>query len=180
MNIYKRIKDGDKSAFDTFFKEHYTPLCRYAHKYVFDLHECEDIVQNIFVKLWNNRSTTIVTTSLKSFLYTSVRNSSIDFIRKQLKLKRVDMDVIEDLEDELCENVSQDAIDGIKAAIETLPDKCQTIFRMSKEEGLSYKEIATDLAITPKTVENQMGIALKKIRTHLKTNNMQALLLLFV
>ena len=176
MDIFNKIKGVDKGAFDKFFREHYEPLCHYANKFIFDLHQCEDIVQNVFVRIWNNRRRIIVTTSLKSFVYQSVRNSCIDYIRKQLNIKHVDIESIEEKEFEITEPVTLELIEGVKEAIKNLPVKCQTIFRMSKEAGLSYKEIAEELDVSVKTVENQVGIALKKIRLYLREHNLNTIL----
>ena len=171
MEIFNQIKEGNKEAFDSVFRNHYKDLCMFANKYILDLSQCEDIVQEIFIKLWNNRKSTLINSSLKSFLYTSVRNSCIDYIRKQIKLKTVDIDNIPDVEFDVTEPVSPEIIDGIRNAISSLPQKCQTIFKLSREAGMSHKEISEELGVSTKTVENQIGIALKKIRIFLKENN---------
>lgn len=131
------------------------------------------MVQEVFISLWERRNEIVITHSIKSYLVSSVRNRSINYLKLQLPKDRRK----EDLDDfHIALTASSDApgleynelYDIIQEAISQLPEKCKAIFILSREEGLTYKEIANELSLSLKTVENQMGIALKKLRAALK------------
>lgn len=133
----------------------------------------EEVVQEVFISLWERRKEIVITHSVKSYLVSSVRNRSINYLKLQLPKDRRK----EDLDDfHIALTASSDTsgleynelYDIIQEAINQLPEKCKAIFILSREEGLTYKEIADELSLSLKTVENQMGIALKKLRAALK------------
>ncbi len=160
------FKDKD---FDSVFETLYEPLCKFCLKFVHQKDIAEDIVQEQFVYLWENRKRLYNQGSIKSYLYTSVRNKSISFLKSNYyKNKAEPLEVVSDINtnyfqppDNWLESKELEKI--IKNAINELPEKCRMVFTLKRFGELSNKEIADKLKISVKTVENQMTIALKRI-----------------
>lgn len=165
--VWKDIKRGDSNAFQTLFHLHYKPLCYYTLQFTKNMPEAEDIVQEVFVKLWTRRDTIEIKTSLKAYLYRSSHNAYIDQFRKQ-KLKEELLDTLkkEALSNPLEEDnsVLNEKNDKIKTLIDALPPRCKKILLLNKYDGYKHREIAEKLGISIKTVEKQLGTAFKKIR----------------
>lgn len=147
---------------DLIFQQYYRPLCLYATHYLHDIDEAEDVVQDCFVKLI---SRSIMPENIKAFLYTSVRNASIDRLRRQ---SPIDTEISPT---DLCGVISDDQAQEssfreakLWTAIELLPERCREIFLMSKRDGMTYREIAEELNLSEKTVEHQISKALKTLR----------------
>jgi len=146
-------------------------MCGFANKYVQDVHEAEEIVQNCFVKFWENKTDLKVNSSLRSYLFSSVKNACLNQI-KHLKVKE-DYKIHNEKEIELFQYSVDDDLEAseleskISKTISELPDARRQIFILSRYEGLKYKEIADKLKISIKTVENQMGSALKYLKAEL-------------
>lgn len=157
--------------FEDMFKSQYNILCGFANKYLEDLDAAEETVQSIFVKFWESRSTVTITGSLKSYLFTAVKNNCLN----QLKHYKIRDDYKEHNKRELDLNETSigdqlettELEEKIRASIENLPEGRKKIFILSRYEGLKYKEIAEKLNVSIKTVENQMGSAIKKLRSDL-------------
>jgi RNA polymerase sigma-70 factor (ECF subfamily) len=153
------------------FKEHHAPLHRYARAILQRSEEADEAVQNVFLRLWEKPDALHGMTSAKAYLYRAVHNESIDRLRR-----RKTQNIVAD-EPEMLMNVTTDNSDSailhselshkINAALNTLPQQCRTIFQMSRFEELKYHEIAGQLGLSVKTVENQMGKALRRMREHL-------------
>lgn len=168
-NIVKRTREGDLDAFEMIFKQYYKPLVAYSNTILKSPDEAEDIVQQLFVGLWDKKNELGSIQSLKSYLYRSVYNASLNRV-KQLKVR------LEYARDYV--SVNSDSVESpgrqaelqqrIETALNTLPEQCGRIFRMSRFEQLKYQQIADQLGISIKTVENQMGKALKLMREQLK------------
>jgi len=162
------IAAGDAQALEHLFKAHYRPLCGFALGYLKDADQAEDIVQELFVRLWQDREGLSITTSVKSYLFTAVRNRCLNALAVKKRMRPLDEEVHdapmgEDREeDELTERAAR-----VQAVIEALPTERRKIFRMSRNEGMKYHEIAERLGLSVKTVENQMGKALKTLREEL-------------
>jgi len=160
-----------KIEFEEIFRTHYSELCSYAFNFTKDLDDAEEVVQDIFVKLWDNKKNIDVKTSIKSYLYSSVRNrclNTIKHIEIREKYKEFNKQEIE-LDENLQENESEktEMEQKLRNLIDNLPEKRRRIFIMSRYNGLKYKEIAEELSISIKTVENQMGKAMKFLRQEL-------------
>ncbi|HTJ51616.1 MAG TPA: RNA polymerase sigma-70 factor [Cyclobacteriaceae bacterium] len=169
---WNELKEGDITAFEMFFKTYYQPLCNYAYTFIQDRDEAEEIVQSAFLSVWEKRDTLDIKTSLKSYLYTMVRNTSLNVIKHE-KIKQKYVGEAMAIEDRSHEGVAQAVLsseleDRIQMAMEVLPEQCRLVFKLSRFEELKYAEIAEQLDISIKTVENHMGKALKIMREQLK------------
>ena len=157
QDLWPRIQQGDESAFETVFRTHYADLCRFAHRYTRDTDQSEDLVQDVFFKVWKSASSIELRTAIKPYLYQSVRNACLNHI-KHMNVRAAYADThpaIEGEEDHSAEvNELEHRIDG---AISKLPEKCREVFELSRFGGLKYQQIAEELGISVKTVENQMG-----------------------
>jgi RNA polymerase sigma-70 factor (ECF subfamily) len=180
-HLFDQIKAGNKEAFDTVFRMYYRDLCRFAMFMNCSSEDAEELVQDMFFRLWQNRNQINVLSSSKSYLYTSVKNSMINK-HKHEKVKQIYAadyrytNREESDDSDIDEN--REKIKNIESAIAELPEKRREIFVKSKVEGKKYKEIADELQISVKTVENQMGEALKFLRNKLSAKEFLILLLL--
>lgn len=165
----------NKSTFDTLFKDWYQDLCRFAYTYLRDEDLCEDIVQEVFISLWEKRKSLAEIQSFKSYLFRAVRNKCIDNLRKEMRFSifSLENEGVQELSyyDYSLEAMESDELKNhIEESIKNLPKSCRNIFVLSREAKLTYAEIADEIGVSRKTVENQIGIALKKIRKHLIDN----------
>lgn len=171
--ILDRISEDDKSAFEQIFRLYYTDLSRYCLKYVRDEHVAEELVQEVFINIWDRRHTLSITTSVKAYLFTAVRNRSFNYLKLQIpkEQRKIGVEDVLDLTDGAEEREGDQAIEQlysyVQEAIDSLPPKCQVIFNLSRNGGMTYKEIAEELDLSVKTVENQVGHALRKLREQL-------------
>ncbi|MEG1586794.1 MAG: RNA polymerase sigma-70 factor [Bacteroidales bacterium] len=153
------------AEFERFFKAHYRPLCLFAIHYIGDPDDAEDIVQQTFSETWDKLQNSQHILNLKAYLYQSVRNNTLYQIEKNRKNISLS-DEARDFEDLSLEeqifNSERDA--RLWKAIEQLPPERRKILLLSKRDGLKYQEIADELKISVKTVENQIGKALKTLR----------------
>ena len=175
------ISIQNTSDFERFFKGNYEALCHYALSYLNDRDEAEEIVQNCFVKLWEGRKKISPEVSLKAYIYKMVRNAALNVItheevkRKYEAFSKLQLHVEEEEKDN-GEYLKQ----RIEAAIAEMPEKRKEILLLSRYEGLSYQEIAEDLNISVKTVENHMGAALKQLRVALKDLSHYLFIIFFI
>lgn len=171
--ILARIAQDDRSIFEEVFRLHYTDLCRFCIKYVRDEHVAEELVQEVYINIWERRHTLNITTSVKAYLFTAVRNRSFNYLKLQIpkEQRKIGVEDVLDLGDnseEMESKMVQEELHGyVQDAIDALPPKCQTIFNLSRNAGMTYKEIAEELDLSVKTVENQVGHALRKLREQL-------------
>ncbi len=154
--------------FESVFKEHYTYLYTLSNKVLNDRSTAEDIVQSVFLSVWDKRKELKITTSWKSYLSRAVVNACYDHLKKSTRM--VSLQAVEsDTADSTNEAVAHAELQqNLKKAIARLPEKCRIIFTMSRFEGLSSAEIAESMNLSKKTVDNQIGIALTKLREDLK------------
>ena len=149
-------------------------LVGFAYKFLKSSEDARGIVQEVFISIWKNRDNLVLDESLKSYLFTATKNKCLNFIEKR-RIYTVSLDTNPD-EDHPVIQIDDGNIDAsqnmellelqtvILKEIDKLPPKCKTIFKLSRMEQLSYKEIAQKLDVSTKTVENQIGIALKRVR----------------
>ncbi|MBV5315560.1 MAG: RNA polymerase sigma-70 factor [Prolixibacteraceae bacterium] len=174
--LFAEISTGSEKAFNTAFDLYYSPLCFFADRMLRDFDLSRSLVQQVFVDLWIKRSRLQID-SLQSYLYQSVRNASLDV----LKHKKAESKYLATLEPkemgELTDLIEEaELADRINRAIQNLPEKCREVFVLCRFEELKYAEIADRLNISVKTVEMQVGIALKKLRKELSDYQMIQLL----
>ena len=161
----------DKKTFEELFRSFFPSLVLFAQKYVPDQDTAKEIVHNVFLNLWEKRQQVDTSSPLKSYLFTSVHNRCLNYIRDQKKFdrdetrfQRLDSTAFNDGVDRLEE---QELEQQIYDALQALPDKCREIFSMNRFYGMKYSEIAEKLGISIKTVETQMSKALKILREKL-------------
>lgn len=164
--------DSLKDNFDKIYILYYSRMHRFAKEYVLSDEDAENIVQDVFLLLWERREVLDIKISLISYLFSLVKNKCLDFLRhrvvadeykKDLSLK---LSALELLNYTLSSEEDIERI--VENAINKLPERCRVIFLKSRMEGKKYKEIADELDISVNTVENQIAIALKKLRVELK------------
>ncbi|MFB5944929.1 RNA polymerase sigma-70 factor [Albibacterium profundi] len=171
-NLVEVSTDTIDTAFEDLFKAHFKALHAYAYAIVKDEIIAEEVVQSVFLRLWEKRSSLTVHTSIKAFLYRSVYNESLNYHKHQ-KVKSAYHQHQRyvrgnDSGDDSSNRVQMKDLEGrLELALNKLPEACRTIFQMSRFEELKYREIAEQLNISIKTVENQMGKALRILRLEL-------------
>lgn len=153
--------------FDAYFRKLYLPLGMYALKIVEDAQEAEDIVEDAFMKVWQRIENGDNIENFRAYMYRSVRNECISFLRN--KKEFVEFENIPEIDDETIDTSERDA--KIWKAIEELPEKCREIFLLSKRDGLSNEEIAIEMGISVKTVKNQMTKAFSRLREALSSGH---------
>lgn len=171
QEIIGAIREGNERIFEEIFRKYYQSLCNYANSILKEMDEAEEVVQNLFLSIWEKRSDLEISVSLKSYLYRAVHNHCLNRI-KHLKVREEYQQYAVNFYDASYESVSQTVMKNeleikIEEAIKKLPEQCRLIFRMSRFEELKYHEIAEQLELSPKTVENQIGKALKILRVEL-------------
>lgn len=161
--------NDNEQAFQTLFYQFFTPLCTFAHRYIEQWETCEDIVQESFLKIWENRKNIHIEQSSRNFLITSVRNGCIDYLRKQ-ELEFSWRQQQTDIETESVGDIYSvtELRNMFTAALDKLPENTRLIFEKSRFEGKKYAEIAEEQHISIKTVEAHISRALQLLRIELK------------
>jgi len=177
--LIQDIKLADNSAFKELFYKYYTALHTYAIKFVNSSEIAEEIVHDLYTAIWNKKNEIKITTSVKSYLYTSIRNRCISQLRKKkVYFQRIDDDdeyfdeskiiIPVSQENGLSALIASELEDKLMVAIEKLPERCKEIFLLSRFKGLKQKEIAEEMNLSINTVEKQISRALQKLRNALK------------
>lgn len=174
-----RLKKGDTAAFKILFDTYYTRLCAYALNYVGEKYATEEIVENVFLKLWHKRKKLNKVTYLKSYLYTMVRNEAIDFLKKEKGHISLNIDKHDAAREEHL-ILTEETHTLLFQALEKLPKKCREVFELSCIEGVKYKDIAEDLEISINTVKSQRARAIKLLRVHLVNHPIYKILLISI
>lgn len=161
----------DASNFEEVFKTYFGPLCNYVNSYIKDWENSREIVQGTFLKIWENKDSIQINTSVKSYLYSSVRNRMIDYIRSNKKLDEykntIDVDAVtEDIEEMNSFLIREE----ILRSLDKLKPKMRKIFSLSKIEGLTYNEIAAYMNISKRAVEDNVAKALRLLKEDLEGN----------
>lgn len=165
---------NDEQEFELIFRRYYVRLCGFANKFIANTAEAEEIVQEVFLNIWAKKDRLKLDDEIKPYLFKSVQNLCFNFIEHQkvvdnyysvievvYKNKKEDFDCYESV-------LFTEFQAKVDEAIESLPEECRKIFRMSREDGLKYVEIADKLGLSVKTVETQMSRALSKLKIELK------------
>lgn len=169
--LLEKIKEGDEYAFEIAFLKYYTPMCRYIWKFVRSQAVAEEIAADVFGRIWESREQLDPSGHLRGLLYEVARNKALDYIKHQKivdayiatakKTKRGYATIKNN------SKPSPELVRDIEEAIEDLPPKARQVYILNREEGLTYKEIASYLEISIKTVESQMRRVLQILRKHL-------------
>lgn len=179
----RKSSTSSTQELEALFQLHYTALCRYSLRYVKQPELAEEIVQDVFVSFWEKSSPLLDPAASKAYLYTAVRNRSLNYLNSQharQQFRNEEVILGQMLTDNTREQLAFEELSIlVEAGIKLLPPQCRTIFEMSRLGGFSYLEIAKELQLSPKTVENQMGHALRKLKEHLR-NHWDLLQLLFI
>ncbi len=180
--LLQQLKESDEHALTLLYKAHWESLFLSAYNILKDKKACEDIVQETFLQLWLRRKTLDVRESLKTYLSTAVRYQVFHHIRKAAKRlivqrTELNMPLAANSDEPL---LQKDLYGKVHEAVEELPERCRLIYRLSREEQLSHKEIAHRLNISMKTVENQLTIALRRVRHYLEACSFIGFLLFLV
>ena len=169
LSLFNLIKAGDLSAFEKLFNTHYPVLCVYAKKIVGDIDEARDIVQGVFVKVYERRDTLEINTSIKAYLYRSVYHACLNHL-KHIKTHNHHHESLKyylPLSEDHDAMIKAELEERIWEIIQNLPEQCRRIFEMNRFEGKKNREIAEILGISVRTVETQISKALKVLRKNL-------------
>ena len=160
---------SSENRFSDFFRKNYKVACLIAFKYVKDYNVSEDLVQDVFVTLWEKKETINVHSNLRNYFFTAVKNHAINLIQRNKSITTSLSELFIDLPEEDTTNfINQEELaDKTYNAIGELPKACQAVFRLAYEQNYSYQEIADTLQISKNTVKTQMGIAYKQLRAKL-------------
>ena len=175
--IVPLLQKGDRKAFETIYRLYSNNLYIIAKSYVSDNYIAEDLVQEVFVRLWDNRKNLNIKTNLNGYLFMMVKNKCLDHLRKPRKTVSIEEGESFSigkinyyaLQDEASSHMIESELENsIHEAIELLPDACKAVFLKTRIEGMKYREAADELNISVKTVESHMTKALKHMRVYLK------------
>lgn len=167
-----KIRKGDVKVFEALFHQFYPGMCSYAESLVKKSDVAEEIVQDVFYNIWKNRAEMELTVGWKSYLYRAVFNNSMMYLRKAKRESSLNEEWadsrFESNENPLEEMDARELDAALVYALQGLPVRTREIFNLSRFEGLKYKEIAQRLSISVKTVEANMGKALRALRISLE------------
>ena len=177
--ILKEIRNKNEKVFKNFFDKHYAKLVSYANKYLFDKDSSEDIVQEVFIYIWENAENLNIKSSLKGYMYSMVRNKCLNFLKSikitdSFELLEFNINLItEHVFNSNSEDEKKIVYHQILKIIDTLPEKMQQVVRLKFLHNYKYSEIATELNISINTVKTQLKRAKFKI-----TESITAILIL--
>ncbi len=170
-DVVARIRAGDAAAFEALFHAYHAALCAFGYRYVDSREVAEEIVQEVFLFIWERRATWDVHGSVKNYLFTAVRNAAVSWLRHERVVRRRHAETVDLFTRPMApadrELTSAELLVAVRRAVARLPERCRLIFTLHREQGLTYREIASVLDLSPKTVEVQMGRALKALRKSL-------------
>ena len=180
VSFYQNLSPDDKV--EALFRQYYSPLCKSLYRILKDVSLAEDIVQEVFIKVWDRRGQLQLDEAIHGYLYRSCYNTALNFLKQQ----KPGIDINSGIEVAFSHLDAERALNYLETehqileAIESLPPKTREVFRMSRFEDLSYREIAEKLGISIKAVEKHMGIALQRLRENLKEYLVSVLLFVLI
>lgn len=167
---FDSIKKGNIKAYEALFRAYYKPLVIYSERIVNDHDDANEIVQDIFMKLWEKRKVLEIRSTVNSYLYRAVYNNSLQLLKRKkldLKYKQYKMEHSNDSISPSNEMIATELNHKIGLLLDELPENCRNIFKLNRFDGMKYREIAEHLSISIKTVEANMTKSLKYFREHL-------------
>lgn len=181
--LFALLKGKNMAAFDQVFEKFYRPLCFFATRIIQDKFDAQDIVQDVFVKFWQKENIPGEIHAVRAYLYVSVKNACFNHLEKNtVKFKHQQTLVNTDIEEATILNniIQAEVLRQVFAAVDTLPEQCRKIIRMTFEDGKKAKEIACELGITISTVNNQKMRGLSLLKTRLSDEGLALGMLLLV
>jgi RNA polymerase sigma-70 factor (family 1) len=182
FELVERLQKGDVEAFDLIYEKYSGKLYAFGLKYIRSTDEAEELVQSVFLKLWENYKNLNKEFSFKSYIFTIAYNDICKFFRKKTYLQKFIIDTL--YENSQASSETEDAIDyksvleQVQLIVDKLPERQKTIFLKSRQEGKSTKEIAEEIGLSPGTIDNYISEALKFIRIQLHNDNLPVFLIL--
>jgi RNA polymerase sigma-70 factor (family 1) len=169
----KKLKTGNKKSFEQLFLNTYESLCEYSASITGCPYDSEEVVQDVFSKVWLNRGQLNESVNIKAYLFKSVKNQSLDLVQKNSTRRKYHDQMIEMKKNmpEYNPDPKVQLIQRVREEIENLPEKCREIYLLHRRDGLTYAEIAKVLDISVKTVEARMTKTLKILRSRLQDEN---------
>jgi RNA polymerase sigma-70 factor (ECF subfamily) len=167
LQILEKLKEGDPLAYNQLFDKYYMPLCVYSLKYCDSFQLAEDIVQDLFVKLWDEKLYMKFDNSISPYLFKSVKNNTLQVLKKESKYQFDDIEkVVNNLmeEDQLDFATLEEEKKKLFEQVEALPEKSKEVFKAIVLENMKYKEVAEHLDISVNTVKTHYARALKQLR----------------
>ncbi|MFP5080510.1 RNA polymerase sigma factor [Pedobacter sp. JCM 36344] len=174
LDIIDALKTRDRRRFEVFYKKFYRPLFTVAYRYVRHTQTAEEIVHDVFINIWNKSDQLNIQSSMKSYLFRSIVNSSLNYIKKEKTQmeKQSAYRIVHEQGLEIVESEATEAeeilLKGLEDALAQLPEKCKQVMYLSRFGKLKQQEIADQLEISIKTVKNHLTYGFKKLREHLK------------
>lgn len=173
--ICEMALSDSQAAFKSLYLAYFQRMIRFTNLYVSSTVEAEEIVSDTFLAVWNNRKSLIKIDNFDSYIYSIARHKAISYYRsihmEQVELNEISIDLFTHTqttpEDDL---ISKERISQLNKAIEALPAKCKTAFKLVREDKLKYKEVAAILDISVKTLEAHLATAIKKLRESLQSD----------
>lgn len=168
--LFKLIRNNDETAFNELYRLFYAPLCVFAMRYFSNMDEAKDCVHDVFAKIWSDRDILNIETSVKGYLISSTRNACLNVVQKKKLKLTYEQYILNNYDNYTAKDLYSivELEQLIEDAIAKLPEKLQTVFKMSRFEQLTYKEIAERQKISVKTVESYMHRALQILSKELK------------
>ncbi|MCT4603242.1 MAG: RNA polymerase sigma-70 factor [Marinifilum sp.] len=169
QDIIQKFKNGDQSGLRMLFDLYYTPLCVFAYKYFDSYEKAEDIVQEAFINLWEKERMVEFTGSVKSYLFSIVRNNSINQIRKdnRFRFEEIDNQAYQIIENKYENQLLEQRKENLYKEIAELPTQCKTVFEAIAFDKMKYADVAEEMNISINTVKTHYKRALKQLRSNL-------------
>jgi RNA polymerase sigma-70 factor (ECF subfamily) len=164
------LQEGDEKSLEIIVLRYWAPLYIVAFKILDDRHSCEDVIQEIFIKIWLNREKLNVSYSLKAYLFAATRYEVYHQVKLHVqKQERIELGYFKNIEKYNPHNELEygELLSSVEKIVDSLPERCKEVYLLSREEQLSHKEISLRLKISTKTVENHITIALGRLRSML-------------
>ena len=182
--LIERLMVDDLEAFRRIFEMNYKPLVKYARRFVMDIDTAEDITQQTFLYIWEKRRTVNIGQSLKSYLFRAVHNACINYLKRENLMAEYTKSFILEMNGQFNETgfdytVQNEIKYELESAIDSLPENCKNIFKLSRYNGLKNREIASELSISIRSVETQIYRALKILKEKMSEHLVASFILLF-
>jgi len=173
LSLKEKVADGDQNSFRQLFHLYSKKLTQFAFAIVKSNDAAREIVDEVFIKIWRNKSSITTIQNLTVYLYTAIKNTSLNYLSARARENMVES--FDFFSVQLSDNnspektlINSEMLKKINAAIDQLPPRCKMVFKLVREDGLSYKQVGAILNISPKTVDAQMMIAVKQVSEKVK------------